>query len=360
MHTFFKVLIVCSTMFFSQSLKAQSKILADTVGIGTLNPTEELHVVGGFKAGTSTHFIRSYPNSSGDYTALYFGAQNAGDDNYIISYGSANTLAPYQLALKSNQGSNSSIGLWTDSNERLHIDNDGNVGIGTVPSNYKLHVLGTSLFTSVMKVGTRGYVQGHQDADNGHDRFFIGSGVYYENSNNRYNLSNNAEYDRAAIEFLNGGGIGFYTDTDNVTTYPYYSAAEWHQKQRMVILENGKVGIGTRSPDQRLTVKGKIHSEEIIVDLSVPAPDYVFAEEYNLPTLLEVESYIKKNKHLSEIPSAKEIEENGIILGEMNMSLLKKVEELTLYVIELEKSKNSQSKVIDQLIKRIEKLETKN
>ncbi|MHC0446388.1 hypothetical protein ACWA1F_13340 [Flavobacterium sp. 3-218] len=100
---------------------------------------------------------------------------------------------------------------------------------------------------------------------------------------------------------------------------------------------SGNVGIGTENPDAKLAVNGNIHSKEVKVDLTVPAPDYVFKDDYKLKTLDEVESYIKENSHLPEIPSADEFEKNGINVSEMNMALLKKVEELTLYVIEQNK-----------------------
>jgi hypothetical protein len=92
----------------------------------------------------------------------------------------------------------------------------------------------------------------------------------------------------------------------------------------------GNLGIGTTAPNEKLTVNGTIYGREVRVDLNVPGPDYVFEENYNLPSLTEVESYIKANKHLPEVPSAREMEEKGINLSEMNMLLLKKVEELTL------------------------------
>lgn len=110
--------------------------------------------------------------------------------------------------------------------------------------------------------------------------------------------------------------------------------------------KNGKVGIGSANPDEKLTVKGKIHAEEIKVDLSVPA-DYVFQKyftgystlkpDYEMPSLNDIETFVKENHHLPNIPSAGEIQENGLHLGEMNNLLLQKVEELTLYIIEQNK-----------------------
>ena len=115
-------------------------------------------------------------------------------------------------------------------------------------------------------------------------------------------------------------------------------------------IQNGNVGIGTISPDEKLTVKGKIHTQEVRVDMTGPlVPDYVFANDYKLKSLQEVEDYINKNKHLPEIPSAQDIEKNGLMLAEMNMSLLKKVEELTLYMIEMKKENQEMKKEIANL-----------
>ncbi|SNY99676.1 tail fiber protein [Flagellimonas pacifica] len=129
---------------------------------------------------------------------------------------------------------------------------------------------------------------------------------------------------------------------------------------RMKVQSNGKVGIGTESPDSKLTVKGKIHAEEVKVDLSVPGPDYVFKEDYDLKSLEEVQNYIKAHGHLPNIPSAKEMEANGIQLGEMDMKLLEKIEELTLYTLEQEKKlirQQQQLEELNALKKRIEKIE---
>lgn len=98
-----------------------------------------------------------------------------------------------------------------------------------------------------------------------------------------------------------------------------------------------KVGIGTDQPDSELTVNGVIHAKEIKIELSGPLADYVFSPNYSLMPLYEVETFVKTNQHLPEIPSAMNVKDNGLHLGEMQNKLLQKIEELTLYVIEQQK-----------------------
>jgi hypothetical protein len=127
------------------------------------------------------------------------------------------------------------------------------------------------------------------------------------------------------------------------------------ENKRLVVLTNGLVGIGTANPDQKLTVKGTIHTEEVRVDMTVPGPDYVFEKNYNLLPLSELETYITQNKHLPEVPSAKEMEAEGLNLKEMNLILLKKVEELTLHLIEMKKENKLQQWEIENLKREIKK-----
>jgi hypothetical protein len=120
---------------------------------------------------------------------------------------------------------------------------------------------------------------------------------------------------------------------------------------RMTVKNNGNVGIGTTNPSCALTVIGTISAKEVRVTANGFFPDYVFAKDYKLAKLSDVEKYIDENKHLPGIPSAAEIEQNGLGLSEMSKKQMEKIEELTLYMIELKKENEA-------LKKRIEVIET--
>ncbi len=116
------------------------------------------------------------------------------------------------------------------------------------------------------------------------------------------------------------------------------------------LIVKGNVGIGTPAPDAKLSVKGQIHAQEVKVDLDgAVAPDYVFDKEYKLRSLEEIQSYITANKHLPEVPSAKEMEKNGMNLGDMNLLLLKKIEELTLHMIAFRNENDELKKQIGRI-----------
>lgn len=98
----------------------------------------------------------------------------------------------------------------------------------------------------------------------------------------------------------------------------------------------GNVGIGDGSPTERLSVSGNIRAKKVIIS-QTGWPDYVFDPGYKLKPLSELSAFIQQYKHLPDMPSAKEVEEKGISVGDNQALLLKKVEELTLYIIDLQK-----------------------
>ncbi len=212
-------------------------------------------------------------------------------------------------------GTTNYTNLKTTSDGHLVVtSNGGNVGIGGLPSTNKLYVDGNIVAKQHIVVSKGG---SYRVAMNGvADGYIVG-----RNDN---------------IESM------FVIHSDGPTYF-----------------NGGNVGIGTDSPDEKLTVKGTVHAEEVKVDLTVPGPDYVFEKDYPLPALEEVKAYIDEHEHLPEVPSAKEMEEEGVNVGEMEMVLLKKVEELTLYVIDLEQTNAQIRNQNGELIKRLELMEAR-
>ncbi len=118
------------------------------------------------------------------------------------------------------------------------------------------------------------------------------------------------------------------------------------------IAENGHVGIGTPHPGAfRLAVNGSVRAKEVIVDTGWA--DFVFEDEYPLMPLAEVAQHIAENGHLPDIPSAQEVEANGVSVGDMQAKLLQKVEELTLYVIDLEQKNDALRADLDAVARTI-------
>ncbi|MEM7297244.1 MAG: hypothetical protein AAF391_03140 [Bacteroidota bacterium] len=195
---------------------------------------------------------------------------------------------------------------------------EDNVSIGSETTNQKLEIFNPNAFNINMEAQSQDHISLSSN-DPGNGNYF--GGITWKSSGRR----------RAAIAATREHndsdyvGIAFFTrGTDGPG--PIYES--------MRITRNGNVGIGTTTPSNKLEVNGTIRSKEVKVEAS-PWPDYVFKDSYKLPSLKEVKSYINKNKHLPDVPSAKEVESDGVKLGEMNAILLKKIEELTLYQIQL-------------------------
>ncbi|WP_343616598.1 hypothetical protein [Flavobacterium sp.] len=156
---------------------------------------------------------------------------------------------------------------------------------------------------------------------------------------------------------------GLPVNTDILTNIANFipNMDETHQVNNFLILGNN-VGIGTTNPTSKLTVAGNIAAREVKVTVDAGA-DFVFEKDYSLQSLESVDKFIKENKHLPEIASAEEMKKDGINLSEMNIKLLQKIEELTLYSIQQNKKIEEQSKEIESLKSlalRIAKLENQS
>ena len=141
------------------------------------------------------------------------------------------------------------------------------------------------------------------------------------------------------------GAIDAQTMTFNTDKSKY--AFNINGTNRMLIQSNGNVGIGTSSPSYKLDVVGTIRAEELIVETT--GADFVFAEDYQLRPLNEVKAFIAENKHLPEIQSAQEMQENGVSVSELQTKLLQKIEELTIYILQQEERIKKQEIRIDAL-----------
>jgi hypothetical protein len=138
----------------------------------------------------------------------------------------------------------------------------------------------------------------------------------------------------------------------NIVTVPYANAFAGNVTfPNGVWNEDGNVGIGVFSPKNKLDVNGTIRAKEVKVESGWA--DFVFKPDYQLKPLAEVEQFITTNGHLPEIPTEKEVAQNGVSLGEMNAKLLQKVEELTLYLIKQDGEIKSLNKKNEELEKEI-------
>jgi hypothetical protein len=236
----------------------------------------------------------------------------------------------------------------------MSVGYGNNVGIGTTSPSYKLDIINQPGEShNLLRLRTDSAPNDYFSVSNGTGvaNQFIPVITGYHTSANREAL-----YLTGAIGTTNDSGgqpiMCFDSRIINapVATRPLF-AWDSYGNRKMTMTANGSLGIGTAATGSfKLAVEGKIGAREVIVTLASPWPDYVFEDEYKLPSLLEVEKYIKTNKHLPDVPTAQQVKDNGLSVGEMNVILLKKVEELTLHLIE-------QQKIIQQQGARIATLE---
>lgn len=369
------------------------------VGIGTASPSAKLDV---FETGAISPVIRlqdgdiTIPNYSAvsynpaltanttaqllPWSSTFGGVQLAGFSNttdsravVVVGYSGKTTVdkpVVNFIARKHNGSTNfatlaaaePAFEFLNDATSLVRVLGNGNVGVGTTTPASLLHIHAPTTvssiitlsaadiahpFTSIIanSIGGRLYAQGTQGGivqqgftDNDNPAMRIQAHVGSTASTKAAIMLEAFKSSGTTRTNLTGTEIALLAGTGDFNTAPTSAS--------LAILGNGNVGIGTITPQSKLAVNGDIFSKKVKVTQS-GWPDYVFHSNYQLPSLAEVEKYIRTHQHLPEVPSAAEVEKEGLDLGSNQAVLLKKIEELTLYLID-------QKKMIDQQHKSLE------
>ncbi|MHC0446381.1 hypothetical protein ACWA1F_13305 [Flavobacterium sp. 3-218] len=298
-----KRIILSFCLFISQFNFAQNKIESTgNVGIGTTNPTSSLTITSSPSQYFSHIYFGEPTATSGQASAtLCFGG--SGIQHAGFSWVPSTTIQG-KLFLSFGGYDN---GMYNPI--KMTFQADGNIGIGTTAPKQKLTIVG--------------------------DQTVIDQGGP-TNGQNSTALLRLQSSPNGAGEVLDFGM--------NIKSYGWIQPQDFNDPNAFYNLilnaKGGNVGIGIINPKNKLDVNGTIHSKEVKGDMSGWS-DFVFKKEYNLPTLEQVEKHITEKGHLENIPNEEEVLKNGINLGEMNAKLLQKIEELTLYMIEMKKENES-------------------
>ena len=366
-------------------------IFSQNVGIGTTAPEMKLHIAKDDSAVVVIENTQSLNTNVSN--ALYF---KTGDGP-----------TPYTDALKTiGQTFNEArIGLFTYTDaspngllERLSITDAGNIGVGITNPNFKLHITDGDLFVNA----ATGSIKLGNDQSN-QWRFTTtvgGANLRMESATDGSNFISHHYFNQSGTVGIGTGNVSpgaqlhvasegsnvirmngnypFLTVYDNTLGYKGFLGFNGSDMvlggvstpirfsssgNRMAINPDGRIVMGSSNNPAvgyLLSINGKAICEELKVQLSPNWPDYVFNSDYKLMPLEDLEKLINKYKHLPNIPSAAEISaDKGFEVGEMNRKLLEKVEELTLYIIDLNKKNTQLSKELDEIKIQLNKISNK-
>lgn len=296
-------------IFFYTSSGLVTILNNGNLGVGTAAPSAPLEVRA---ANNALGTIRVNTLTSGEYSSFGLYENNVKRWALYNHPGQANNLV---FANK-------------DNHDKIFFSQDGKIGVGASPQ-APIHAVGAP--GEVLRLSM--------------------PNTYVANAGPELVFWNGTSEDLASIAGVfkdsnqgNYGNLVFKTRTND----------QVRLETKMIIQSNGNVGIGTTEPCSfKLAVNGKIWSQEVNIAMTNPGPDYVFEKDYNLLSLEALEAYIEANKHLPEVPSAKQMDAEGLNLKEMNLILLKKVEELTLHLIEANKKIEETNQKVQALEKKV-------
>lgn len=357
-----KIWVYLPFVFLLNKVIAQTNVLPTTgnVGIGITSPSVPLHIQGAsgtplLRIGDGTY--HSDFKQDGYHTVL------EGSSRVYINWGSAPNRSSIIMEAASNQRKfylSGTYGATMNGWGGLSVGHNEKFGFYTIGATGKYEAIGSfrvdnnfwGLTFSTRNQGnnieaarfsTPGNLLIGTTADNGKklqvngDIFLSPANpfIYFRDQNNYIHQGDNS-----FLLFSSNAEIAIKQEAalpiTNLLVNPQSSFRISKNGSEDIFKVNyaGNVGIGTTNPTEKLSVNGTILSKKVKVT-QTGWPDFVFLPTYDLPTIPFLKSYIATHKHLPNIPSEKEIIENGHDLGEMNKKLLQKVEELTLYIIDL-------------------------
>jgi len=290
----------------------------DKVGIGTTTPITDLHVLsnqaGGVSSATGMRIENLNPAPTGERTVVLSLKNNhsSSPQDWLMSVigNSPGRSGNFEIR---------QIGPGVSNVNRLTINPVGNVGLGTTAPGQQLTITGCLRFDNA---GTT-----NADVD------LCNDDATYGNTGVTLRTRSNPSNGLPIFRVLSSGGAARLQVEHNGRLYT---------ANRLFVAGTGdsyiagNLGLGVTNPAEKLEVDGTVKAREVVVTQQ-GWPDFVFEEGYALQPLSELEAEIAEIGHLPGIPSAAEVEANGIGIGEMQAKLLQKVEELTLHMIALEK-----------------------
>lgn len=292
------------------------------VGVGIISPTSKLDVNGDMQIrpaatpwGEGLTFTMPVIQKWG---GLRWRREKTNyDGNWALGYTGLDATDDLVVAANNNG---------TQVNDILRLTKNGNVGIGTSTPSYKLQVSGNSRIDGNFTVNNNIFAEQAIQCNNTEGIRLKNNGGFISGYNNENTIRT------GYLQFLFGGAVTLAGEG--------YSGIQLATggSPRLTVNYDGTVGIGTTNPGTyKLAVEGTVGARKVKVTQETPWADYVFDSSYQLKPLNQVEQFIQENKHLPEIPTAAEVKKEGIDLGDNQVLLLKKIEELTLYIIQQNK-----------------------